>query len=610
MRAALALAAALLAVPAWAVPAWADDHGLSPFGALKYPEGFAHFDWVNPDAPKGGSLRTTSVLGTQTFDSLNPYILKGDAADGLASPYNLVFDTLMARAWDEPAAVYGLVAESAEVDPGRSVTFTLRDQARFSDGSPLTAEDVAFSFDVLKEKGHPAIRIQLRDVEAVEAGEGTVTYRFREGAPTRNLPVTVATLPIFSKADWEGEDFAESSLRVPLSSGPYRIADVQRDRSITYERRDDYWAADLPVNVGRWNFDRITFEYFRDMTAAFDALTSGRLDLREEFSSKFWGTRYDFPALKDGRVVAEALPDERPAGTQGYFINTRRAKFADPRVREALDLAFDFEWSNEALFHDLYARTDSFFENSSFEAEGEPGEAEVALLEPLADDLPEGVLDGAAYVPPVTDGSGRNRRNLRAASKLLDEAGWTLVDGKRAGPDGAPLTIEFLQDDSSFSRITGPYVENLKRLGIDASIRIVDRPQYQRRQKAFDFDVIVSRFSFSQTPGRELANFFSSEAADQEGSFNLAGIREPAADALIEAITAAETREEMEAAARALDRVLRAGHYWVPQWSKGSHTLAWWDRYERPATKPKFARGVLDTWWQRPGTLTEDAASE
>ena len=602
LAACLALAALPLGTGFAAADAVQTAHGLSAFGELKYGPDFAHFDYVNPDAPKGGSITTTSVLGSQTFDSLNGYILKGDPADGLAAPFNLVYDSLMVRAMDEPDAVYSLVATHAEFIPGGDwIVFEIDPQARFSDGTPVTAGDVAFSFDLLKDKGHPAYRLVLRDVEKAEAEGNRVRYTFAKDAPTRDLPMTVATLPIFSKAFYTEHDFTEANLEVPLGSGPYRVGRVARDTSITYERREDYWAKDRPVNVGRWNFDRITFEYFKDAESAFESMTAGKLDLREEFSSKFWGTRYDFPALRDGRVIKGTLPDERPAGTQGYFINTRRAKFADPRVRRALDLAFDFEWSNKALFHGLYSRTNSFFENSDFEASGMPTPAEKVLLEARADALDPAILTDAAYEPPVTDGSGRPRRNLREARRLLDEAGWRLVNGKRVDENGEPLTIEFLADDGAFDRITNPYIRNLKLLGIDARGRRVDRPQFQRRQESFDFDIIVARFTFSATPGPELRDFFGSESATTDGSKNLSGIADPAVDALIGDIVAADSREGLHDAARALDRVLRAGHYWVPQWSKGSHTIAWWDKFGRPETKPRFARAILDTWWVKPG---------
>jgi len=584
------------------------SHGLSAFGDLKYPPDFEHFDYVNPDAPKGGDLVTVSTMATGTFDSLNAYIVKGDSAAGLAAWENLIFDSLMARAYDEPDAVYGLVAEHAELLPGQWVTFGMRENAAFSDGSPLTAEDVKASFDLLKEKGHPAYRLSLADVDNAEVlGPHRIRYNFVEGAPTRLLPMLVATLPIFSKAYYEANDFTESSLDPPLASGPYKIGKVVRNRSITYERREDYWGKDLPVNRGRWNFDTIRFEYFKDRGSSLEALMAGEIDLHEDFSSKQWATAYDTPAVEEGRVIRAVIPDDTPSGTQGYWINTRRDKFSDPRVREAIGLAFDFEWSNQTLFYGLYTRTNSFFENSPFEASGKPDEAEFALLKPFGDTIPQTVF-AEVYEPPVTDGSGRARKNIRAAQKLLDDAGWKLVEGKRVNADGEPLTIEFLDDSATFARITGPFIQNLKRLGIDAALRQVDRPQYQRRVKEFDFDVISTRLSFTMTPGPTLPNIFSSEAADEAGSFNLSGIRDEAVDALIVKAQEADNRNDLYTALRAIDRILRGGHYWVPQWSKGSHTIAYKDRFGFPTRKPPLSRGILDTWWVDPAK--DDAKAE
>ncbi len=609
MKAFLAGALALFLVAAGSearADAVQTSHGLSAFGDLKYPSDFGHFDYVNPDAPKGGTLTTVSTSATGTFDSLNGYIVKGDSAAGLAGDENLIFDSLMVRAYDEPDAVYGLVAEHAEFIPGKWITFQMREAATFSDGTPLTAEDAKATFDLLKEKAHPGFRLALRDVESAEVlGPHRIRYTFVEGAPARLLPMLVGTLPIFSKAYYDRNDFTESSLDPPLGSGPYKVGTIVRNRSITFERRDDYWARDLPVNRGRWNFDTIRFEYFNDHGAALEALMAGAIDLREEFSSKQWATQYDTPAIREGRVIRATIDDSRPAGTQGYWINTRRDKFSDLRVREAIALAFDFEWSNKALFYGLYNRTNSFFENAPFEASGKPDEAEFALLKPFGDKVPQTVF-GEAYEPPVTDGSGRARRNIRKAQKLLDEAGWTLAEGKRVNAEGETLSIEFLDDSPSFARITGPYIQNLKRLGIDASLRQVDRPQYQRRVKEFDYDMIVSRLVFTMTPGPTLANIFSSQAADESGSFNLAGIREPVIDALLEKALEADDRDSLYAALRAIDRVLRERHYWVPQWSKGSHTLAYKDKFGFPETKPLLARGIYDTWWVDPAKAEAD----
>ncbi len=594
----------MLASVTLASPVWADavmtSHGVSAFGELKYPPDFKHFDYVNPDAPKGGEITTTPTYGAGTFDSLNGYIVKGDAAAGVSEPANLIFDSLMVRAFDEPDAVYGLVAKHAEFIPGQWITFEMRPEAMFADGSPLTAEDVKASFDLMKTKAAPGYRLALRDVESAEVlGPHRVKFSFAKGAPTRKLPMIVAQLPIFSAKYYAENDFEESTLDIPLGSGPYAVDKIVRGVSISFKRRADYWAKDLPVIQGRYNFDRVKFEYFKDHGPALEALMAGKLDLREEFFSKLWATAYDTPPVEDGRIKRDVLPDNRPAGTQGYWINTRREKFSDPRVREAIGLAFDFEWSNRTLFFDLYQRTDSFFENAPFEASGKPTPEELALLEPFRDELPQAVFD-EAYVPPVTDGSGRARRNIRKAMKLLDEAGWSLKQGKRVNADGEALEIEFLDDSGSFARITNPYIQNLKRLGITANLRQVDRPQYQRRVKEFDYDIITSRLTFSMTPGPEILNNFSSVAADESGSFNLSGIKDKAVDALLEKALDADNRDDLYTALRAVDRILRTGHYWVPQWSKASHTIAYWDHFARPETKPALTRGILDTWWIDP----------
>ncbi len=589
----LALAALLLAAP---VAAETTAHGVSAFGALKYPADFAHFAYVNPEAPKGGTLKTRSTFAQNTFDSLNPFILKGEAP---AEVSLYVFDTLMVRAMDEADAVYGLVAESVTWPVDRAwAEFRLRPEARFADGEPVTAEDVVFSLDILKAEGAPRYRIAYGAIESAEAlAEDRVRFTFRPGASTRDLPMLAASIPILPKHWWEGRAFGESTLDPLLGSGPYRIGAFEPGRTIAFERREDYWAKDLPVNVGRWNFDRLEYEYFRDYTAAFEAFKAGAYEMHEEFFSKIWATGYDFPAVNDGRVISDTLPDGRPAGTQGYWFNTRREKFADPRVRQALGMAFDFEWSNRTLFYDLYQRTTSFFEGSPLAAKGAPSEAERALLEPLMEHLPPEAL-GEAFVPAVTDGSGRMRRELRAAGVLLDEAGWTVGgDGKRRNAAGELLTIEFLDDSPTFERITGPYIRNLEQLGVTAEMRTVDAAQYQARMKTYDFDVTVARMPMSPTPGVELWNLFGAESAAAEDTLNLSGVANPAVDALIEAIIGAESAEEHAVAVSALDRALRSMHLWVPQWSKASHTMAWWDRFDRPETKPPYSRAIVDTWW-------------
>ncbi|HEX5599697.1 MAG TPA: extracellular solute-binding protein, partial [Hyphomicrobiaceae bacterium] len=515
-------------------------HGLSAFGELKYGPDFQHFDYVNPNAPKGGRLAHIGPAATITFDSFNPFILRGDAAQGL----ELLFDSLMVRAMDEPDAVYGLVAKTAKLAPDRrSVTFQMRPEAKFSDGSPLTAEDVVFTFETLKTKGHPHYRILLRDVVRAEAlGPHEVRFVF-QGENLRDLPLTVATLPILSKAYYATREFDQTTLEPPLGSGPYRISDFKQGSYTTFKRREDYWAKDLPVNRGRYNFDEIRYEYFRDRTAALESLKAGAYDLREEFTAKDWATSYDIPQVKDGRIVLLTLPDESPSGAQGFFLNNRRAKFSDRRVRKALDYAFDFEWTNANLFYSLYTRTASYFENSEMKATGKPSPEELALLEPYRDQLPPEVFD-EPYVPPVSDGSGSDRRLLRTAAKLLEEAGWELKGNQRVNKNGEVLSIEFLVYEPTFERVIAPYIKNLKSLGIDAYIRRVDPAQFERRVKAFDFDIITQRFSMRLTPGAELLNFFGSEAADTEGSFNRAGIKSPVVDALAMKALEAQSREE------------------------------------------------------------------
>jgi microcin C transport system substrate-binding protein len=590
------LALALFALPIGLAPntvAAEARHGLSAFGELKYPADFKRFDWVNPDAPKGGRLATIGTASRTSFDSFNNFILKGDAAQGL----DYLFDTLMTRAYDEPDAVYGLVASTAELAPGGSgVTFRLRKEAKFADGTPLTAADVVFTFNTLKEKGHPLYRLQLKDVTKAEAPDPlTVRYTFT-GTQVRDLPLVVATLPILSKAYYGVHAFDQTTLDPPLGSGPYKIGTFKQGAFVSYQRRDDYWAKDLPVNKGRYNFDELRYEYYRDRTAELESLKAGAYDLREEFTSRDWATAYDIPAVRQGRLIRLTLPDESPSGAQGFFLNTRRPKLADVRVRKALDLAFDFEWTNKNLFYGLYTRTESFFENSDMKAEGKPGPAELALLEPFRAQLPPETF-GEPYKPPVSDGSGQDRKLLREAARLLGAAGYQVKDGKRVNAKGKALDLEFLITDPTSERLTQPYVNNLRALGIPATIRRIDPAQYERRVKSFDFDVVGQRFTLRLTPGPELRNFWGSESAKTDGSFNLAGISHPAVDALIGKVVSAKSREELKTAAKALDRVLRVGHYWVPHWYKAAHHVVYWDKFSRPAVKPRYERGIIHTWW-------------
>jgi microcin C transport system substrate-binding protein len=568
-------------------------HGVSIFGDLKYAADFPHFDYADRNAPKGGRLVTIGTAGITTFDSFNGFILKGDAAQGI----ELIFDTLMARAFDEPDAMYGLVAKSVDVaQDKKAVTFELRPEAKFADASALTAEDVCDTFRLLKTEGHERIRITIEDVKECRIlSPTTVAYRF-EGDNTRDLPLIVAALPIFSKAYYQAHDFTKSTLEPPLGSGPYKIGPFRQGQHVTYVRRNDYWAKDLPVNRGQYNFDEIRYEYFRDRNAELEALKAGILDLREEFTSKAWATEYNIAAIKEGRLIKESLPDETMSGAQGFFINMRRGKFKDARVRQALDLAFDFEWSNAVLFYDQYKRTSSVFEGGDLKAEGKPSPQELELLDQMRSELKPEVFE-EAYSPPKSSGSGADRKLLKTASELLDQAGWTVKDGVRQNAKGERLTVEFLEDDQTFERVMTPYIRNLRVIGINATIRLVDEAQFQQRLKDFDYDITIQRYSLPQTPGVELRAFFGSQSAAAPGSYNLSGLALKPVDMLIDRIVTAQSREELKTAARALDRVLRAEHFWVPHWHKRAYNLVYWDIFGRPKVKPKYDRGVIPTWW-------------
>jgi len=600
-RQTLAAGGAALAAAAFRRPARAQDagrHGISAFGDLKYPPDFAHLDYVNPGAPKGGTYsQAVDSRGYNgsflTFNSLNGYILKGDGAFGM----DLTFAALMARAADEPDAMYGFAARAVRVSAdGLAYTFLMRPEARFHDGSQLTAQDVAFSLNVLKEKGHPLIAQQLRDfIGATADGDGAVVLTFKAGR-ARDVPLFAAGLPIFSRAYYAKRPFDESTLDIPLGSGAYKVGRFEAGRFIAFERVKDWWGETLPINVGQNNFDTLRFEYYRDRSVAFEGFTAKNYLFREEFTSRIWATRYDFPAIRDGRVKRRVLPDDTPSGAQGWFINTRRDKFKNPKLREALNDAFDFEWTNKNIMYGSYDRTHSFFQNSDMMANGPPGPGELALLEPFRSRVPDEVF-GEPYSPPVSDGSGQDRALLRKASRLLQEAGYMVRNGKRVGPDGAPVTIEFLLDEPDFQPHHMPFIKNLGTLGIDATVRLVDPVQYRSRRDTFDFDVAIDRFNFSTVPGDALRSYFSSRAAASNGSNNLAGIADPVVDALIDAVIAADTRDKMVTACRALDRVIRSGRYWISQWYKPTHWLAYWDVFGWPAGRPRYARGAPETWW-------------
>ncbi|WP_438275403.1 extracellular solute-binding protein [Nitrobacter sp.] len=595
------------AATAWLRPAAAvatdgaeiDSHGMSAFGDLKYPADFHHFDYVNVDAPKGGLFSTIPSSRAfnqsfQTFNSLNAFILKGDGAKGM----EMTFTSLMARAGDEPDAMYGLAARSVRISAdGLTYRFTMRPEARFHDGQKLTARDAAFSLTILKTKGHPLITQQMRDMVSAEAADDAtlvVTFAAKRG---RDVPPFIAGLPIFSQAYYTAHPFDESTLDVPLGSGPYKVGRFEPNRFIEFDRVKDWWGADLPVCRGSYNFDTVRFDFYRDRDVAFEGFSGRSYLYREEFTSRIWNTRYDFPALTEGRVKREQLPDETPSGAQGWFINTRRDKFKDPRVREALDCAFDFEWTNRTIMYGAYVRTVSPFQNSDLMASGPPSPEELALLEPFRGKIPDEVF-GMPFVPPVSDGSGQDRKLLRRAVQLLNDAGFPIKDGKRMTPQGDVFRVEFLLDEPAFQAHHMPYIKNLGTLGIEATLRLVDPVQARARRDDFDFDMVIERFGFSTVPGDSLRPFFSSRAAATKGSYNLAGISDPAIDSLMEQVIAADTRAKLVFAARALDRVIRAGRYWVPQWYSNAHRLAYWDVFAHPQSLPKYL-GVMapDIWW-------------
>jgi microcin C transport system substrate-binding protein len=587
-----------------------EAHGMSVFGDLKYPADFKHFDYVNPDAPKGGVFSFIPSVRAYnqsyfTFSSLNAYILKGEGAQGM----DMTFAALMVRANDEPDAMYGLAAKSVTISPDKlTYRFVMRPEARFHDGTKLTARDAAFSLNILKSKGHPLIVLQLRDFVKAEApDESTLVISFAE-KHARDVPLYVAGLPIFSQAYYAMRAFDESTLDTPLGSGPYKVGKFEPNRFMEFERVKDWWGADLPVSRGFFNFDIVRYEYYRDRDVAFEGFTAKNYLFREEFTARVWATRYDFPAVKDGRVKLETLPDNSPHGAQGWFINTRRDKFKDVRVREALNLAFDFEWTNKTIMYGAYTRTRSPFQNSDMMASGMPSPEELKLLEPFRGKVPDEVF-GEPFVPPVSDGSGQDRTLLRKAAQSLAVAGLKIKDGKLRLPNGDVFQIEFLVDEPSLEPHHSPYIKNLGVLGIDATLRIVDAVQYRARVEDFDFDIAMENFGMSATPGDSLRPFFTSQAAKTKGSYNLAGISDPVVDALVEKIIAADNRADLTTACRALDRVFRAGRYWVPQWYRANHPIAYWNLFAHPARLPRYAQGVgaPENWWSDPAKLANAA---
>ncbi len=568
-------------------------HALSLHGEPKYGPDFEHFEYVNPNAPKGGELRNYAI---GTYDTLNPFTLKGIPAAGLGNLY----DTLMTSSADEPYTEYGLLAEAAEVPADNSwVVFILRSEARWHDGRPITADDVIFSFETLKTKGHPQYRFYYASVkEAVKVGTRKVKFVFTEGQ-NRELPHIIGQLPVLPKHYWQDREFDKTTLEKPLGSGPYRIAQMAIGRSITYERDPQYWGRDLPVIRGLYNFNRIRFEYYRDTTVALQAFLAGRYDFRLENTAKEWATAYNTPAVRKGLIHKEEIPHSRPQGMQGFVFNIRKPIFQDSRVRQALAYAFDFEWSNKNLFYGQYARTKSYFANSELAAVGLPGPQELEVLEPLKGQIPEEVFH-QEYHPPMADGSGYIRKQLGQAFKLLKQAGWAIENGKLVNEQTRqPFTFEILLSSPNWERITLPFIKNLVHLGINAHLRTVDSAQYQQRIEEFDFDMVVDVFPQSSSPGNEQREFWGSAAADQPGSRNTIGIKSPAVNRLIDLIIAAPDRDSLIARTRALDRVLLWGHYVIPHWHLRHFRVAYWDKLSRPEANPPYNL-PLDAWWIDP----------
>jgi microcin C transport system substrate-binding protein len=604
---ALALTASLLAITAalFAHCARAEDSkvitsiGISTFGDLHYGPDFTHLDYVNPDAPKGGEI---SEWAPGTFDTMNPYTVKG-VAGALSS---MSYESVLTGTADEIGASYCLICSTMEYPEDRSwVIFNLRPEATFSDGTPLTADDVLFSFELFRTKGLSDFRKVFNEqVEGAEVLDPhKIKFTFKTGVPTRDLPADVGGLPVFSKAQYQAKklDLEESSLTPFIGSGPYVADTIKPGERLVYKRNPDYWGKDLPIMKGQANFDSIRIEYFGDSIPAFEAFKAGTYTFRNENSSKTWATGYDFPAVTSGVVKKVELPSGGKANGQGFLFNLRREKFQDPRVREAIGLMFNFDWSNQTLFYGLYARINSFWENSWLAAEGAPSPEETAILQPLVSDglLPASILTDDAVMAPVSGARQLDRGNLRKASALLTDAGWTVgSDGVRVNAKGEKLHVEFLNDNPSFDRVISPFVENLKALGVDAELVNIDPAQMESRVRppVYDFDIVTDFARTSYFSGAELKQYFGSATAD-DSVFNTMGLKSPAVDKLIEVVMAAKTKDDLTVATKALDRVLRAERFWVPEWFKASNTVAYYDQYEHPATLPPYALGELDFWW-------------
>ncbi len=571
----------------------APQHALTLYNEPpKYPADFKHFAYVNPDAPKGGTFRQAGFGG---FDSLNPFISKGVPVDGIGE----VYDTLAKQGLDEPFTQYGLIASKIEKAPDNSwVRFYLRPEARFHDGHPVRAEDVVFSFHTLIKNGGPLYRGYYADVEEVIAEDPLrVLFKFKH-SNNRELPLILGQIAVLPKHWWATRDFTKGNLEIPLGSGPYRITQVKAGRSVRYERVKDYWGKDLPVNRGFYNFDVMTIDYYRDNTVAVEALKAGQFDYWLESVAKTWANAYNIPAVSEGRLIKEQIPNGNPTGMQGFVYNLRRPVFQDVRVREALSLLLDFEWTNKQLFNGAYVRTRSYFDNSEMAATGRPDAAQLAILEPLRGQIPEQAF-GDAFQNSVTDGSGMIRAQQRKAYQLLQEAGWRIVDDKMVDANGKPVSLEFLLVQTDFERILLPFKRNLSDLGIDLVIRRVDVSQYINRLRSRDFDMIVGGFPQSNSPGNEQREFWKSEAADNPGSRNFMGLKDPAVDQVVEQLINADSRQSLVAHTRALDRILQWGYYVIPNWHIKTWRVVYWNHIGHPKVPPTYDIGT-DTWWIKP----------
>jgi microcin C transport system substrate-binding protein len=570
-------------------------HGFAMHGKPSLPADFTHYPYVNPDAPKGG-LRVSE--GSGTFDSLHPYVIAGTPPSGIS----LIYDTLMEHSIDEPFTLYCNVCETIEVPDGRGwVEFTLRPEARWHDGTPITPEDVIFTFNALREKGAPFYRFYYASVAKVEkTGDRKVRFTFGEDL-NPELPLIIGELPVLPAHYWATRDFAKTTLEPPLGSGPYRVGDVQPGRSISYERVEDYWGKDLPTQIGRNNTDTIRIDYYRDRTIAREAFKGGNIDIWIENSAKEWATAFDIPAVREGEIIKADFPHQRTAGMQGFVFNLRKPIFQDPRVRLAISQAFDFETYNETLAYSAYTRTNSYFDNSELGSRGklaDAGAEEREILERYRDKLPDAVFT-ETYEPPTTDGPRGLRTNLRKAQMLLQEAGWEVVDGKlRNRKTGAPFDFEILLVEPTFEKMALPFARNLERLGITATVRTVDTSQYVGRVDSRDFDMIIASWGQSQSPGNEQRDFWSSAAADAPGSRNLAGIKDPVIDALVELVITALDRESLVQRTRALDRALLWGFYVVPHFHNTVDRIAYWNKFGVPAYVPLSGEAAnIDAWW-------------